>query len=207
MAGRKGTTLAGWPIAADGLLYAQHQRFRDELRTHEVEPEMGDLVGSDPTLSRRQHVAPHNPEAHRCACFHVRVADALAELERVVRTRVTDDMPLDVVVSGMHCQGGCAAPCKHDPRGLPLRECQEVTPRVFDECGPPGVWRKRNGILNLLGRLTGSVRRCGLAPRLAGHEDESNDDHQTLRYREGYAWGGFHPGIVVTRALTINELL
>src|SRR4030095_1085303 len=150
---------------------------------------------------RRQHVAPHNPETHRCARLHVRVADPLPELERVVRTRVTDDMPLDVVVSGMHRQGGCTAACKQHPRGLALRECEEVTPRVFHECRPPGMWRKRDGILNLLRRLTGSVRRCGLAPRLAGDEDEShNDDHQTFRCDEGYAWGGFHPGIVVARA-------
>jgi len=38
--GRKRTAVAIRPIAADGVLHPLHEGFRENLRSHEVEPEM-----------------------------------------------------------------------------------------------------------------------------------------------------------------------
>src|SRR5207244_10774703 len=137
--GREGTTLARWTIALRRVFHSLHQHLRDDLRTQQVEPEMGRLVGAGSVRPRWHEVTPYQPEPDRRPDFNLGTAHPLAELEHIGGGTVAHDVPLDVIISGMCRKRPGTAGGQQHPRGTALRKREEVPAGVLDQGSPARV--------------------------------------------------------------------
>lgn len=147
--GREAATLAAGAIPLYRVFQSLRQRLRDDHRTHQIESQVGHLVGFRFSLGVRHDVTADNVERGGNGRLRRKRPDVLAWRKETAGRRRSGQVRVQLVFNRQRERRGAPANAKDHPGGRTTREPLEVGTRLVDERLESSVlWRRmRRGLL------------------------------------------------------------